>query len=69
MMHDAVTAVTCGLGHRRRKSCPAYGKTYELCNKRNHFASVCQTNRSQASINVNQIEVTDRHRNKNNKIV
>ena len=32
----------CGRIHGKR-SCPAYGKTCDICQGRNHFASVCRT--------------------------
>ena len=37
----------CGLRkiHQDRRSCPAYGKTCDLCHKSNHFASVCRADR------------------------
>ena len=37
----------CGLKktHQDRRSCPAYGKTCDLCRKPNHFASVCRADR------------------------
>ena len=37
----------CGLKkiHQDRRSCPAYGKTCDLCHKPNHFASVCRADR------------------------
>ncbi|XP_062612393.1 uncharacterized protein LOC134274154 [Saccostrea cucullata] len=31
----------CGYKHTKKEKYPAYGKTYKLCNKRNHFAKVC----------------------------
>ena len=37
----------CGLKkmHRDRRSCPAYGKTCDLCQRPNHFASVCRADK------------------------
>ena len=34
----------CGTLHKRRK-CPAFGKTCLKCNKLNHFASICLSNK------------------------
>ena len=35
----------CGYKHeRKRDKCPAYGKTYSLCGKANHFAVKCSKN-------------------------
>lgn len=38
----------CGYEHGP-KQCPAYGQTCKACNKKNHFAKKCRSNRNQAS--------------------
>ena len=46
----------CGGKHARsRNKCPAYGKSCSICNKRNHFSSVCQS----YSKNVRQLDIDD----------
>lgn len=38
----------CGYKHVQRK-CPAYGQTCKECEKKNHFAKMCQTNTQKKS--------------------
>ena len=46
----------CGGKHARsRNKCPAYGQICSICNKRNHFSSVCQS----SSKNVCQLDIDD----------
>ena len=36
----------CGSNHQRRQ-CPAFGKTWKSCGKKNHFAKKCRSNKGQ----------------------
>ena len=46
----------CGLKHEQGK-CPAYGKICNICNKRNHFQSVCKS--KQKSVQKIEQEMSD----------
>ena len=57
--------VYCGMKkmHRDRRSCPAYGKTCDICQKPNHFASVCRADRFRNAKSKNKYD-TKRGRNR-----
>ncbi len=55
---DTFDCKKCGKSHKP-KSCPAFGKTCNKCNKPNHFANVCQT---KANVNYAQdVRVGDKN--------
>ena len=60
----------CGLKkiHQDRRSCPAYGKTCDLCHKPNHFASVCRADRYRNTKSNSKCD-TKRGRNRVKKIL
>lgn len=45
----------CNLEHAP-KNCPAYGKTCNVCSRKNHFASVCRNNKRVDTINAIDFE-------------
>ena len=55
----------CGMNkmHRDQRSCPVYDKTCDICQKPNHFASVCQTDRFRNAKSKNKYD-TKRGRNR-----
>ena len=52
----------CGLRkiHRDRRSCSAFGKTCDLCQKQNHFASVCRADKFKNTRNRNRYDTKTR---------
>ena len=40
----------CGYEYHDKKVCPAQGKTCRVCNKPNHFAQVCRSNKNEKKI-------------------
>lgn len=51
---DIVNCKYCSFTHPR-KMCPAFGKTCNLCSKKNHFATVCKS-KNVALVNVDNSE-------------
>lgn len=43
------TCGRCGTQHPPRK-CPAYGKVFHICNKKNHFARHCKNQAQQSKV-------------------